>query len=264
MSRRSFLRSLARRFGYDLRRRSDLVQQADPFAAQAALCAGRPVKRIFDVGAHEGQTVARYGALFPTAQIHAFEPVPATFRRLESAVEGQPSVTPHPCALGDEDGTLVLHVNRAADTSSAYAFSKRATEWMPDVMTQTVETESVPVKRLDTYCAKAGVEHIDILKLDVQGFELAVLKGGVGLLARAAIDLILCEVEFVPVYEGQPLAHDVTAFLHAHGYRLFRHYELVYSPAGQLLWGDALYLSPTQVALLPDTDKTYRQCKTAD
>ena len=47
--RRSLLRSLARRFGYDLRLRSDLVQQADPFDAQATLLTGRPVDRIFDV-----------------------------------------------------------------------------------------------------------------------------------------------------------------------------------------------------------------------
>ncbi len=54
------------------------------------------------------------------------------------------------------------------------------------------------------------MQHVDVLKLDVQGSELQVLKGASGMLAAGGISLIYAEVHLVEVYEGQPLLHDVT------------------------------------------------------
>ena len=261
MGRRSLLRSLARRFGYDLRRRGDLIQQDDPFVAQAALLAGRSVAQIVDVGASVGDTVARYATLFPQARIDAFEPVPASFDRLQARYEGHALIRPVPGALGREPGQLALNVYPRADTTSAHPFTPAAARWMPADMLGAPERITVSVDTLDAYVQREGIDHLGVLKLDVQGHEVAILEGAADLLSRAAIDVVFAEVSFVPAYDA-PLAHDVSAFLHSRDYALFRFYELVYAPSGQLLWGDALYLSPGMAASLPDREKAFRQNKT--
>jgi hypothetical protein len=86
------------------------------------------------------------------------------------------------------------------------------------------------------------INHIHLLKLDVQGAELKVLQGSTRLLARKAIGLIYAEVEFIPLYQNQPLFHDVSAWLYAYGYRCFGLYNLAYQRNGQLTYGDAIFI----------------------
>ena len=84
-------------------------------------------------------------------------------------------------------------------------------------------------------------QDIDVLKLDLQGYELDALKGCEKLLPR--IKAITTEVEFVPLYEGQPLFADIDIYLRARGFRFLNLYELWTHPDGQLTAGDAIYLN---------------------
>ena len=107
---------------------------------------------------------------------------------------------------------------------------------------QTVRLDDVPEAR-----------NADYLKIDVQGAELDVLRGSEELLR--SVSIIQAEVEFVPIYRGQPLFADVDQFLRAHGFsfHLFGHTEgrvLQVVPSShdtererrQLLWADAVYI----------------------
>jgi hypothetical protein len=84
-------------------------------------------------------------------------------------------------------------------------------------------------------------EPVDLLKLDLQGYELEALRG-CGEWIRQ-IKLITTEVEFLPLYEGQPLFSDVEAYLRERGFCLLNLYELWTQPDGQLTAGDALFLN---------------------
>jgi hypothetical protein len=84
-------------------------------------------------------------------------------------------------------------------------------------------------------------QEIDILKLDLQGYELEALRGATTLLPR--VKTITVEVEFVPLYNGQPLFGDVDVCLRQAGFRLLNLYELWTQPDGQLTAGDAVYLN---------------------
>jgi hypothetical protein len=96
-------------------------------------------------------------------------------------------------------------------------------------------------------CLEANeVPRADFIELDVQGGELEVLSGAVRTLAGTLG--IQAEVEFAPMYVGQPLFADIDAFLRGRGFQLFdlSRYHVRRSSAvrtrGQLLWGHALYL----------------------
>jgi hypothetical protein len=98
----------------------------------------------------------------------------------------------------------------------------------------------VPVSTLDTEfpdpCSLAGPV---LLKIDVQGFELAVLRGAAGLLAVA--QWIYVELSFVELYSGQPLAPAVIRFLDHHGFEMSGAFNMSEGPNGEAVQADFLF-----------------------
>jgi len=86
-------------------------------------------------------------------------------------------------------------------------------------------TITVPVQRLDDYAAATGLEVIDLLKIDTQGYELRVLSGASRLLESGNVRAIVVELNFAPLYEGQVRSHEVVGFLHDRGFRMVDVYE---------------------------------------
>jgi len=78
---------------------------------------------------------------------------------------------------------------------------------------------AVPVVTLDDFCAEQGIEAVDYLHADVQGFELPMLRGAAKLLSEGRIGVLLTEVCFDPLYHGQSRYHEVCAALDRYGYR---------------------------------------------
>lgn len=158
-----------------------------------------------------------------------------------------------PVALGQTAGEVPLYVTANPMCSSLYPpnqaylarFAGLQEMMSPDF---TIELE---VTTLDQACQDQGIEQIDFLKIDVQGADLQVLAGAPQQLAQHIL-AIRVEVEFSPLYENQPLFADVDTYLRQQGFTLFdlqggygsRANLPIRSTlrAGQLLWGDALYL----------------------
>mmetsp|Transcript_73189 Transcript_73189/g.196426 ORF Transcript_73189/g.196426 Transcript_73189/m.196426 type:complete len:293 (+) Transcript_73189:1-879(+) len=120
-------------------------------------------------------------------------------------------------------------------------------------VTQVVQRSDVTTRRLDDLLAEMPGGRVDFLKLDVQGYELAVLKGA----ERALRDVLVVhtEVEFVELYENQPLFAEVDQFMRKAGFVFHRFATLQgrplkplffqsnpLTPISQQLWGDAVYV----------------------
>ena len=103
---------------------------------------------------------------------------------------------------------------------------------------------SVPVLRLDEFCEDQGLDHVNLLKMDVQGSELDVLRGAGTLTDRAAIDLIYTEMLFLPHYEGQAFHWELCGYLHSHGYQMIGLYNLFVHSSGRMLQADGIFVSP--------------------
>jgi len=158
-----------------------------------------------------------------------------------------------PLALSDKEGEAVLYVTKDPMCSSLYppneSYLKRFAGLSALMnLDFTVEIETTT---LDQACETEGVAAIDFLQIDVQGADLKVLQGGIGMLSHSIL-AVQIEVEFCPLYVGQPLFAEVDQFLRSQGFTFFgltgasrpRHHSPVQSVLrpGQLLWGDALYL----------------------
>ncbi len=149
----------------------------------ARLAAFRP-RVVFDVGAHVGDWSLLAAGLLPEAAIHAFEIVPATRAELARRLAGRaPRVTANAFGLADKEGAIDVHVMADDSTLSSLVALHDGPR----------ATLSCPVQTGDAYMKSAGIGHIDLLKVDVEGGEHLVLMGFAPALAARRIDVIQFE-----------------------------------------------------------------------
>lgn len=147
-----------------------------------------PEAMIFDVGAHHGEWSSMASTAAPGARIHAFEPVPSTFAKLQNTCTGLGRVTTHQLGLAERDGTIEFAVVAAREELSSGLPGVHG-----DFHQFNHEVIKCPVLTVDRFCAENGIGRIDLLKLDVEGLEPAVLKGGLRMLAEKRIRMVQFE-----------------------------------------------------------------------
>jgi FkbM family methyltransferase len=197
-----------------------------------------PMDLVVDVGANVGQfaLVARH--LWPRAQILSFEPLPQAAAQLRAVFAGDPRFECRPLALTDHTGTEAFHVTSHDDSSSLLPVAERQVE---EFATDGVAVLEVETARLDDAVPAADLPAGPILlKLDTQGTELDVLRGGTAVLARTSH--VVVEVSFVELYQGQADAADITRFLVEHGFDLQAAYDVKTSRrTGEPLQADLVF-----------------------
>jgi FkbM family methyltransferase len=243
-----------------------------PTADTVALAAGLdPPLTIVDVGVRGGIEDA-WTPLLPNLHVYGFDPDPEECERL-TVRYGSPNVTFVPLALGAQEGPATLHLTADPACSSLYPPDELTADLYRalEVTTQT-GTRAMTLDTLDRWAEREGITDVSYLKLDTQGSELEILRGATRLLRT--VWAVHAEVEFNPIYRGQPLFGDVDTFMREHGFVLWRltnlcHYTLggvdaidealddrqvfAASPregtavefaarAGRLFWGEAFFV----------------------
>ncbi len=132
-----------------------------------------------------------------------------------------------------------MHVCNRDDSSSLLTMTPLQIRLFPSTTESHVET--VQVERLDSLLSGDGIAQPAMLKLDLQGYELQALKGAGKLLDY--FEYVYCECAFVDLYDGEPLADKVTAFLDSRGFRLAGVYNVGYAPEGYAVQADFLFQS---------------------
>lgn len=202
---------------------------------------GLKVATVIDVGANVGQFSLLMTALRPDAAVHAFEPLASSASVLSRLFAGNPRVRVHRCAAGAGNGEAILHISRRADNSSLLPIGPGQLNFAPG--TDAVATVPVPVRTLDSEIAPETLKGPVLLKLDVQGGELAVLEGAERLLA--AVEHVYVEVSFAPLYDGQPLAAAVLGHLQARGFVLAGIGGCSHARDGRIVQADLLLSRPS-------------------
>lgn len=174
------------------------------------------IQLVLDVGVNEGQFIKTSLALMPKVPVYAFEPNPGVIQRLQERDWGD-MVSLFPIALGSQAETLTLNVSQFSPASSLLQNSNYLNSEFPETVTET--TINVDVRRLDSILQEKGTLSTNLLlKIDVQGFELEVLKGAVSVFDQILV--IVCEVNLAMLYEQQCTLDSILSFLEKHHYRL--------------------------------------------
>jgi FkbM family methyltransferase len=167
-------------------------------------------KTIFDIGANEGRWSSYVGNMWPDAVVHMFEPMAGIVARLTEKFAGRAQFHVHHGAVGAENGKIKVFENTEL---SSHSYVGASADDAPEV-----DVFSGP-KCLEL----AGVEKVELCKIDTEGFDLAILKGLQKELATHRFSVIQFEHHQFAVSYGVRFA-DVTAMLRDCGYRVGKIY----------------------------------------
>lgn len=175
---------------------------------------------IFDVGANKGQSIKFFGQVFNNPRIYAFEPSPRTFESLKKFVdqlEGS-EISIFQIGIGDKEQIINFYESILSETST-FALPDQDSDYLKrknQILFQSTETAftSIPthVTTIDTFLNENKVEHIDVLKIDVEGFELEVIRGAQHALRDGKVKIVQFERHADDMREDRyPVIHDLLA-----------------------------------------------------
>lgn len=174
-----------------------------------------PKATLYDIGANVGTWAKLALTVFPDAEIQCFEPLPEHAEKCAEQFKGNPNVQVHIIAIGASNYTDNINVVSLTDASSLLELSEDCKEKYH--LSVTGKTE-IKVKKLDDYITANNLKPPNVIKLDIQGFELEALKGASETLKKT--DYILSEVSFTEFYKGQAYFSDIVCYLQAYGFEL--------------------------------------------
>jgi FkbM family methyltransferase len=134
---------------------------------------------ILDLGSNIGATIAYFRANHPAARIVGLEPDPSAFALLEANV-------------GELENVTVVNV-AAAGTDGSRSFYPAAQSWLSSLHSRRGGGEAIVVeaRTVDSLLSELGIDHVDLLKIDVEGAEEEILPGFEGL---ADVDVVVGEI----------------------------------------------------------------------
>jgi len=203
-------------------------------------------KLLLDVGANIGEWSLAAHRQLPGVAVHAFEIAPPTAAILTRNLrEAGATVTVNDFGLGDRDGEIILHFT--PDYTLGASTVRGAMEYSAkELGIARIEEIAARITTGDAYLAERGIDHVDLLKIDVEGAEDAVFRGFGQSFARGAIDLVQFEYGPLSLSTRYFLA-DAAAFFAEHGYVLGKLYpEGVAFKAFEA--GDEDFVGPNYVA----------------
>ena len=197
---------------------------------------------IYDVGAYQGDFALTCIDVWPEANIVCFEPLPHRIPDLKKLARRRPSITVNPTLLGAAERDAVQLFT--AETASSVLVESAAPQRNSISCRQTT---------IDAVAARMG-EFPDLIKIDVQGYELEVLKGATESLPHAAA--ILAEINLLDIHNDVPLLADIVSWLADRSFVTFEICGLARRPLDKAMWQADFVFVPTNSPLR--ADKRYR------
>jgi FkbM family methyltransferase len=215
-----FQKIFPERYKQKLKQRLGVPDQESSFIRLKGM--GFSPEYILDIGAYEGHWSISMKDIFPEAKIMMIEGQRSKEKVLDKVRQAIPGSALKIALLGSEKKTVNFNIY---ETASSVLKEHNETG-------ATIEQRSLEL--LDEVVKDAGFEHADFIKIDTQGYELEILRGGLGTLASA--EVVLLEVSFLDIYNNAPLAHDVLSFMKSNGFVLYDICSLMRRPYDKALF----------------------------
>lgn len=198
----------------------------------------RELDIVFDVGANIGQTAYDLIRYLPNAHIFCVEPVHLTMQKLKEKYARYSNIEFVQAAFGSRRETVSLPLHRDSELNSLVRRQPR----MDDL---TGQCETISVDTIDNFCRTRGIGCIDLLKLDVQGWELEVLRGAEAMIEHNAVHLVYAEVTFKKSDTDMQYFSELHDYMACNRFNFCGLYDVYrYGPAKQFVgFSNALYIN---------------------
>lgn len=191
--------------------------------------AGFRPERILDVGASDGKFADEAWQHWPEARIHCFEPEPEYVAKLRLRAASDPRLSVCGALVGASAQREHVYYHLMGG-STVY---QENTDRPENPISTCGPPRSARMVTLDDYCAEQRVLP-EFLKIDVQGYELEVLRGGERVLE--SVEVILSEVNHTELFKGVPLAADLIGWIAKRGFALHDICHFIRRPRDGVLW----------------------------
>lgn len=220
------------------KRRRAVLTSGLPFLPKSL---GHHLPYVVDVGANEGQWLSALLRFVSVDRVDALEPNPITFRRLQANLRERPEVSCHQLAAGERRERLTMHASLQSEFSSLLPASALVAREYGSRAADVTEHVEVTVLPLDE--ALPGNQAIDLLKIDVEGFQSSVLAGARRTLARTRV--VMMETYFVSHFAGDETFAGLNRLMtEVHGFQFWNLALPVYGSSGRAMWADAVFVNP--------------------
>ncbi|MBK0382257.1 FkbM family methyltransferase [Pedobacter sp. SD-b] len=194
---------------------------------------------VLDIGANTGQYANLIHKILPNAKIISFEPIKGCYEQLVENTKGI-NVKAINCAIGDVNEQQEINISAHTPSSSLLPMANLHTEVFAG--TDYVKKETITVKRLDDVFPQLKINGKFMVKVDVQGFEDRVIKGGIETLKKA--DSILIETSFEELYKDQLLFDGIYQLLINIGYAFQGNYTQTFNKEdGRILYAESFFVN---------------------
>lgn len=196
------------------------------------------IKTIIDIGANIGQFAKYIHKIIPDASIYSFEPIKKCYNEL---IKNSASMNLHAFnfGLGEENSEVLFNVSSHDESSSMlemanlhkeiYSFSKDHIQ------------ERIKLRTLDSFINEMELRKNILIKIDVQGYEDRVIRGGHEMFSKASI--IITEINYQELYKKQTNFHEVYTLLSSLGFYFMGNLDQVSSPIdGKILYSNSLFM----------------------
>jgi FkbM family methyltransferase len=215
------------------------IQRINPADNNYAWLLKYNIETVLDIGANTGQFAQMINRILPAATIFSFEPIKQCYINLVENMKGVPRFLAFDYGLGDTDDTLEMHVNDFTPSSSLLPMANLHIQAYP--FTAKAHAERVKIRQLDTVARELGFDGNLLIKIDVQGYDDKVIRGGQSTISRAKV--LIVETSFQSLYVGQPLFEDIYNMLSSMDFKYMGNLSQMKSPIdGSILQADSIFI----------------------
>jgi FkbM family methyltransferase len=172
---------------------------------------------ILDIGGSTGKTSTMYSEAFPKNKVYVFEPIRESFLTLSANIKDRKNIIAVNKAVGNQNGSMTINIAKRISSSSLLELHADKNSGLFAETLESAGTELIEICRLDDFLSKDS--SIGIMKIDVQGYELEVLKGANLTLKDTYV--VLVEVNNHEGYKGSPKYNEIDQALRDAGFMLF-------------------------------------------
>jgi len=231
------LRTILKQKGYQICKISTL--ESDIKEGKYVWLQDMGIRTVLDVGANVGKFTTMISKILTNVNIYSFEPLAGCYKELIENTKHLDNINYFNFALGEKESETKINRNEFAPSSSILEMNEMHRSIFPNTIHSF--SEDIRIKDLDSLDNEIIWIQKTLMKIDVQGFELSVLRGANSSLNK--IDIIIIETIFLELYKNQARFDDIYNFLAGRNFSYQGNFDQVKDPkSGRIIYADAIFI----------------------